>query len=501
MPKHPREPLDWKQNLDSVQPYHPKEVCSPPQVVRTRPFFASSNNDRICPPGFPTYAEYQSAESAYLFSLSHTKRRKALITQEMFDDIWDALHYPYVRIVDAQFRFWVRKMFTLTNSGHDGTFPVVLHQDKPVAVREQLYEVLCYCHALALHGGRDKTCAAVRRHWSWVPKELIARFVMACPTCTYKKSKQPRRASNAKWHKLPSGKPILHDVDARSILIADAGSSAGSRQSAPLSALTQSGGDAGREATGGSRKGPILHSWFPPEVIVEGVSDEPHHSRPILTHPPFRLPMPPMPHRSCTHTHSVLPPFTLAPLQPLATERNETLPPLMQVLHGGGRIIRSATVSPNPSIGSLNVTQPAQLPPSLHSLRLSAPVESPREAHIDPALLSFGNASGPSGQGKNYQHEAANSPWRVSTPLTNATNATNAPYGPNRTTSLSRAMIQYPNSSGTNSPRLTSGQKENAVSPLEMTRDGQVLAPSMSSPPSTLPAFFSTGEYSNLARW
>ncbi|KAI6041753.1 hypothetical protein EDC04DRAFT_1200348 [Pisolithus marmoratus] len=53
---------------------------------------------------------------------------------------------------------------------------------------EQLYEVLCYCHGLTQHGGRDKTCAAVREHYSWVPKELVAQFVKGCPTCLMKRA-------------------------------------------------------------------------------------------------------------------------------------------------------------------------------------------------------------------------------------------------------------------------------------------------------------------------
>jgi hypothetical protein len=68
---------------------------------------------------------------------------------------------------------------------------VVLHDKRPVAIKEQLYEVLCYCHAVARHGGRDKTCATLRLNYSWVPKELTAKFVKACPTCTLKRSGNP----------------------------------------------------------------------------------------------------------------------------------------------------------------------------------------------------------------------------------------------------------------------------------------------------------------------
>jgi len=92
----------------------------------------------------------------------------------------------------------VRKMFILvypqTSFNHNAgqtPEPVVLHDKRPVAIKEQLYEVLCYCHAVARHGGRDKTCATLRLNYSWVPKELTAKFVKTCPTCTLKRSGNP----------------------------------------------------------------------------------------------------------------------------------------------------------------------------------------------------------------------------------------------------------------------------------------------------------------------
>ena len=195
-------------------------------------------------PGLPTYAEYKRIEAGYLHSLSPRKRDKALITQAMFDKIWDVLHQPEASTIETpQFRFWVRKMFTLSRPGGDGegelgrwgasprprrvdegagdndndddddsdaadlelaralgiqrttttdsdllTSAVVLHEHRPVAIMEQLYELFCYCHVRAGHGGRDKTCAVIRQHYSWVPKELTAQFVKACPTCALKRS-------------------------------------------------------------------------------------------------------------------------------------------------------------------------------------------------------------------------------------------------------------------------------------------------------------------------
>ena len=187
---------------------------------------AEDQNPDIPPdvPGLPTYVEYKRIEAGYLHSLSPRKRDKALITQAMFDKIWDVLHQPEACTIETpQFRFWVRKMFSLSRPAsacgwREARDPdldaddddddldlersmgieigdaqlsvsaVVLHENRPVAIMEQLYALFCYCHVRAGHGGRDKTCAVIRAHYAWVPKELTAQFVKACPTCALKRS-------------------------------------------------------------------------------------------------------------------------------------------------------------------------------------------------------------------------------------------------------------------------------------------------------------------------
>ncbi|KAG1119959.1 hypothetical protein G6F42_012857 [Rhizopus arrhizus] len=64
-----------------------------------------------------------------------------------------------------------------------GSYDLVCHDNKPVAMREQIYDILVNAHKEAHHGGRDKTSAIVRNQFSWIPKELVARFVRQCPTC------------------------------------------------------------------------------------------------------------------------------------------------------------------------------------------------------------------------------------------------------------------------------------------------------------------------------
>ncbi|KAF9560316.1 hypothetical protein CPC08DRAFT_610446, partial [Agrocybe pediades] len=154
-------------------------------------------------PGFPTYAQYKQVENAYLQSLTPRRQGKALISQAMFDRIWDVLHQPESHNETAQFRFWARKMFTVSKThrvtlgGSPGSSSgdaaeevpqeVLLHDNLLVAIQEQLYDLLCYCHGSTGHGGRDKTCALIRKHYTWVPKDLVSNFIKACPTCIMKK--------------------------------------------------------------------------------------------------------------------------------------------------------------------------------------------------------------------------------------------------------------------------------------------------------------------------
>ena len=148
--------------------------------------------------GFVSATDFQAMVDEYLTSLSVKKQTKALLSQQMYDDILHVLLHPAeAKVGSAQFRFWAKKMFKLisTQVAH-----IVIHENKPVAVKEQLYEVLVQCHGQANHGGRDKTAAQVysffsfylvqvRKFYSWVPKELIARFVKGCPTCRNASSK------------------------------------------------------------------------------------------------------------------------------------------------------------------------------------------------------------------------------------------------------------------------------------------------------------------------
>ncbi|KAI8979117.1 hypothetical protein BDF20DRAFT_867671 [Mycotypha africana] len=127
---------------------------------------------------------FEAIVQDYLGNLSSKKRDKALIDQARYNMILQVLKNPRNTAVStAQFRFWVKKMFQLYNNHNRYGQPSVCHDGKPVAMREQLYDILVGAHREAHHGGRDKTSALVRKRYSWIPKELIARFVRHCPFC------------------------------------------------------------------------------------------------------------------------------------------------------------------------------------------------------------------------------------------------------------------------------------------------------------------------------
>ncbi|KAI8073055.1 hypothetical protein BC940DRAFT_232529, partial [Gongronella butleri] len=128
----------------------------------------------------PTPEEFKAIVDDYLNNLSPKKRDKALVDQHRYHLIQQVLRDPRnTAISTAQFRFWVKKMFQLQM----GNMDIICHDNKPVAIKEHIYDILVRAHREAHHGGRDKTSALVRRKFSWIPKELVARFVRHCPFC------------------------------------------------------------------------------------------------------------------------------------------------------------------------------------------------------------------------------------------------------------------------------------------------------------------------------
>ena len=178
----------------------PKPYARPVVPDATSIGIAQQEIATISRPGFPTRAQYKHIETVYVNSLSPQRKEKALISQHMFDRIWDVLQNKDKSPEDGQFKFWVRRNFvfgTFNKASLDSGIlartiaenqVVVLHEGALVALQEQMYDLLCYAHGSVNHGGRDKTLAAIRKFYTWVPKELVGQFTISCPTCMMKKA-------------------------------------------------------------------------------------------------------------------------------------------------------------------------------------------------------------------------------------------------------------------------------------------------------------------------
>ncbi|KAJ7145765.1 hypothetical protein C8R44DRAFT_599155, partial [Mycena epipterygia] len=162
------------------------ELCSPSSVQQ--PEESTITQDF---PGFPTYAEYKRIETVHLANLSSARQDKTLMPQALFDRIWDVLA-GVVCEETPKFRLWVHKMFSMgapprsaenPSDSDDDSDVALLHKGFVVAVREQLYHILCYAHGTMLHARGDKMTQFIRERYRYVPKKLVKEFVKACPTC------------------------------------------------------------------------------------------------------------------------------------------------------------------------------------------------------------------------------------------------------------------------------------------------------------------------------
>ena len=127
----------------------------------------------------PTVRAFEELLNEYVMSLSEKKRDKALIGQVRYNNIRAVLRDPKCTTIEsAQFRFWAKKMFVLDyqadETGRTGL--VVMHEGKPVAIREHLYGILTTAHIHCQHGGRDKTSSQVRQYYSWCVLDALSLF-------------------------------------------------------------------------------------------------------------------------------------------------------------------------------------------------------------------------------------------------------------------------------------------------------------------------------------
>ncbi|KAI0655677.1 hypothetical protein C8Q70DRAFT_409513 [Cubamyces menziesii] len=355
--------------------------------------------------GMPSRDEYDAAEAEYLESLDRRKKGKALISREMFDKIWFVLHNPDVSKVETpQFRWWVRKMFRLEerfttlppprqvggSTNQDLTPFVVIHGGKEVAIKEDIYDILCECHRRVDHGGRDRTAAELRERYTWVPKELIAGFVKRCPTCIYKRTGKCDEERAAQYEEEQDS--ILEATSARLDQLNDA-------YTLPLMPLVPIPSDLSHsyDVTGHLfSTSPALIPWYMPSAGpshpgVLGVRSETggnsvYTSYSPQSHPSLGL----APHRRTIYDeHVTLPSIHTCgkALRPPADCAKITLPPLAQLLGDHGQ---AAYLSPSLVRHPLEAIPGNLLPLPKTDFSESPRLRMPYIPQIDPALLPGG---------------------------------------------------------------------------------------------------------------
>ncbi|GAA6019518.1 hypothetical protein JCM10207_003730 [Rhodosporidiobolus poonsookiae] len=173
------------------------------------------------PTGMPTPEAFQREVDGYIDALDPKKRKKALITQDLFDMIRAVLLDPSATKGNgstAQDRHWIKKEFRLDPDDdrivlHAGKVDKGAAQAPRLALKSELFDLIRRAHAEVQHCGRDKTFAIIKRRYSHVPKELVAQFVKLCPTCDSQRDlSKPSPKENAQVRYAPStsssGRPL-----------------------------------------------------------------------------------------------------------------------------------------------------------------------------------------------------------------------------------------------------------------------------------------------------
>lgn len=115
----------------------------------------------------PSADDFSLILDQYINNLSPKEHGNVLISSKRLTDIEAVLRDPESTTTESsQFRSWAKKKFRLGLNERNGC-ECVMYGDKPVAVREKLYQVLTTSHIKAQHGGHDKTSAQVRAGYSW----------------------------------------------------------------------------------------------------------------------------------------------------------------------------------------------------------------------------------------------------------------------------------------------------------------------------------------------
>lgn len=138
--------------------------------------------------------------AAFENALHDRFKSKFLIDDKTYERIREALEEK--RGVKSQhgarFKFWSNRHFALQEVG----VKAVVHcakTNKPVARREEIFDIIDKCHQAIGHARRQATWNEVTSHFSWIKHECINIYLRGCAVC----------ANHVRFKKTPSARPVV----------------------------------------------------------------------------------------------------------------------------------------------------------------------------------------------------------------------------------------------------------------------------------------------------
>ena len=125
----------------------------------------------------------------YITSLPTSKQGKALINLNFLNEIKQVLLNPKDNTIsNKNTRNWIKKKFKLEEITPGDYRVLVVANNNPVLIVENMYEILCQTHAeITQHGGQKQTWKSIIERWGWIKQDIVEQFVNNCTICAVRK--------------------------------------------------------------------------------------------------------------------------------------------------------------------------------------------------------------------------------------------------------------------------------------------------------------------------
>lgn len=126
-----------------------------------------------------------------------------MLSRQVFICISSILAYPKDKSIrTSEFRIWVQKKFFL-----DGRSIRLKNSEQCIAVQDNIYCHLRRCHLMSNHANPEDTWKIVKSKYSYIPKDVVTKFVASCPICVDEDNSKQSSPGSSSSVSLPSGSP------------------------------------------------------------------------------------------------------------------------------------------------------------------------------------------------------------------------------------------------------------------------------------------------------